>query len=147
MLNGGGVRRSNVLRSAALRVDVLSLLVEIDDTVAVWESDGKGTVDGLHLLTGRGWRPQDRSLIYDYAAQLQRWTVNATEPLGPQPRGSTCTARRARAAEPATPTAITMRASRRAYRRCGCRSRAVSVGVRRVLAAGAVRVAGAVVGL
>ena len=67
-LSGGVVRGSNALRTAPLRVNVLSLLIEIDGTVDSWESDGKSTVDRLHVLAGRDWRPMDTELMDDYSA-------------------------------------------------------------------------------
>ena len=68
------------------RGDVLALLVEIDAAVASWQPDGKGTVDRLRLLAGRGWRPQDCELIDDHCAQLERWTLTGTELLAETPR-------------------------------------------------------------
>ncbi len=47
---------------------------------------GKTTVDRLHQLTARGWRPQDCLAIDDYRAQLERWVLTAAELLAEHPR-------------------------------------------------------------
>ena len=80
--------RCGLARSTRLpcRGDVLDWLIEVDRTVAAWEPNGKGTVDRLHELAGRGFRPQDCELIDDYADDLQRWTLAATEILAPAVR-------------------------------------------------------------
>jgi hypothetical protein len=41
---------------------VLVLLCEIDTTVAAWEH-GKKTIDRLHQLAARDWRPMDCALM------------------------------------------------------------------------------------
>ncbi len=70
-----------------LRISVLDLLIAIDTTVRGWAPDEKGgTVDRLHALAGMAWRPQDASMIDDHVAQLQRWTLAATELLIPPVR-------------------------------------------------------------
>ncbi|HEX9176001.1 MAG TPA: hypothetical protein VF874_07870 [Mycobacterium sp.] len=61
-------------------------MVAIDGTVGSWEPHGKGTVDRLHQLAGRGWRPQDCAVLDDYSGQLQRWTLTAAELLAESPR-------------------------------------------------------------
>ena len=87
-LPGGARDRRGLARSTRLpcRGDVLDWLIEVDRTVAAWEPNGKGTVDRLHELAGRGFRPQDCELIDDYADDLQRWTLAATEILAPAVR-------------------------------------------------------------
>ena len=64
------------------RVDVLTLVVDIDTAVAAWEPGKGGTVDRLHALTGRGFRPQDYQLLDGYCDQLERWAIAAAELLG-----------------------------------------------------------------
>ncbi len=64
---------------------VLALLVEVDAVVASWEPDAVGTVDKLHKLIGRGWRPQDVSKLDSYSEQLEKWTADASELLGDAP--------------------------------------------------------------
>lgn len=61
---------------------VLTLLIEVDTTVASWEH-GEGTVDRLRVLVDRGWRPQDSGQIGRMCDELQRWTVSAAELLSP----------------------------------------------------------------
>lgn len=68
------------------RVDVLALLVEIDGAVAAWEPNAKTTLDRLHQLVARSWRPQDCAVMDDYCALLQRWVVDAAELIAPEPR-------------------------------------------------------------
>lgn len=65
------------------RTDVLVWLLEVDAAAAAWTPDGKGdTVERLHTLTARGWRPQDCGLIDGYCGQIERWGVAAAELLG-----------------------------------------------------------------
>ena len=59
---------------------ILQLLVEVDTAVCSW-TDGKGTVDRLHVLVDHGWRPQDCELIGDYGGQIERWTLAGAELL------------------------------------------------------------------
>lgn len=67
---------------APCRIDVLTLLVDVDTTVAGWEPDGKGTLDRLHQLSARTYRPQDCGLIEDYCAQIERWVLAGAELIG-----------------------------------------------------------------
>ncbi len=63
---------------APLSVAVLELLIELDRGVASWTPGVKGdTVDRLHELTQRGWRPQDTGLLDGYCDQLERWALAA----------------------------------------------------------------------
>ena len=65
------------------RVDVLALVVDIDTAVAGWEPEGKGgTVERLHTLTARGFRPQDCELLDGYCHTIERWVIAAAELLG-----------------------------------------------------------------
>jgi hypothetical protein len=64
------------------RLDALALCVEIDRAVSVMQPGKGGTVDRLHALTGRGWRPQDCQLLDGYCGQIERWVVAAAELLG-----------------------------------------------------------------
>jgi hypothetical protein len=67
------------------RTDVLALLVAIDRTVGSWEPNGKGTVDRLHQLAGRGWRPQDCALLENYCDEIGGWVLAAAEMLDERP--------------------------------------------------------------
>ena len=68
------------------RTDVLTLLIEIDTTVGRWQPHGKSTVERLHELAGRGWRPQDCGLLDGYCDRLRYWSLTGTELLGATPR-------------------------------------------------------------
>lgn len=86
-LRGALVARTARSRAVAgsrlpCRVDVLTLLVEIDRVASEWEPDGKGTVERLRQLAAHGWRPQDCELIDGYCGQIERWGVAAAELLG-----------------------------------------------------------------
>jgi len=78
-----GRRRVMAGSRAPCRTDVLVWLIEVDSTVAGWEPDSKGdTVERLHQLSARGFRPQDCGLIDDYCGQIERWVIGAAELLG-----------------------------------------------------------------
>lgn len=62
-------------------IAVLELLIAMDATVARWEPHAKSTVDRLHQLAARSFRPQDCGQIDGYCAQLQQWAVVAAELL------------------------------------------------------------------
>jgi hypothetical protein len=62
-----GTRRSLL----PCRVDVLALLIEIDQTVGGWAPDATGTIERLHQLAARGWRPQDCDLLAGYTDRLR----------------------------------------------------------------------------
>jgi hypothetical protein len=82
------VGRRHVLAGPRLpcRIDVLTLVVEVDTAVAGWTPDDKGgTVERLHTLTGRGFRPQDCAVLDGYSGQLERWVLRAAELLGDRP--------------------------------------------------------------
>lgn len=65
---------------------VLALLVEVDSVVAGWEPDAKSsTVDRLHRLVGRPWRPQDCSEIDGMCDQLEKWSTDMSELVGEAP--------------------------------------------------------------
>jgi hypothetical protein len=65
-------------------IAALAWLVDVDTTVAGWEY-GKGTIERLHQLAARGWRPMDCDLINGYSAQLERWSFTAEELLDEHP--------------------------------------------------------------
>jgi hypothetical protein len=87
-LRGAPVTRAAVYRRSKppCRFDVLALLVSIDAAVCSWEPDAKNTVERLHHLAGRGWRPQDCTLIDTYSGEIERWTLSAGELLTPELR-------------------------------------------------------------
>jgi hypothetical protein len=63
-LQGGTLpARRACMRNSRLpcRVDALTLLIEIDTTVGGWEPHGKTTVERLHEVAARGWRPLRRA--------------------------------------------------------------------------------------
>ncbi len=89
LAGGKPIGRGAAQRSRApCSIGVLALLVDIDTTVAAWESDATGTTERLHQLAERGWRPQDCDLLAGYCDRLQRWVVAAAELLGREPRVS-----------------------------------------------------------
>lgn len=66
---------------------VLASVIEIDATVTRWTPGEKGgTVERLHALTARGWRPQDVATIERHCEELARWTIAATGLLTPEAR-------------------------------------------------------------
>ena len=80
---GAGRRRAVPSSRMPCRTDVLVWLLEVDAAVAEWTPDGKGdTVDRLHTLTARGWRPQDCGLIDGYCELIEKWVLGAAELLG-----------------------------------------------------------------
>jgi hypothetical protein len=86
-LRGAVEHRSGVWRSVLpCRLDVLGWLVEVDAAVCSWEPDGKGTIQRLHQLAGRGWRPQDCGLVECYTGRIERWALVAGELLAETPR-------------------------------------------------------------
>jgi hypothetical protein len=87
-LRGAPVSRTTTYRRSKppCRFDVLALLVSIDAAVCTWEPDAKNTVERLHQLAGRGWRPQDCALIAGYCSEIERWTLSAAELLTPELR-------------------------------------------------------------
>ncbi len=68
------------------RTDILQLLIEIDSVVASWGPDKGGTVDRLHVLGAKGWRPQDCGLLARYTAEIRGWVVAGAELLAPEPK-------------------------------------------------------------
>lgn len=64
---------------------VLALLIDTDMTVAEWQPTGQGTVERLHRLRDKSWRPQDCGLLEAHTAQLARWAVTAAELLRDRP--------------------------------------------------------------
>jgi hypothetical protein len=84
-LRGQASNRTGARRSAPCRIDVLTLLIEVDVTVAGWEPHAKGTIDRLRALAGHRWRPQNCALLEDYCGQLQRWVLVGTELLDRRP--------------------------------------------------------------
>ena len=75
---GSSRGRATLSQRPLCRVDVLTLIVEVDAAVAEWETPS--TV--LHALARHGWRPQDCATIDDMCRQLERWNITAVEVLG-----------------------------------------------------------------
>ena len=70
---------------------VLALVADVDVTVASWQRDGDDTVERLHLLSDRRWRPPDVSTIDGYCRQLKGWTVRTAELAAPPiPQSEPC---------------------------------------------------------
>lgn len=67
---------------APCRTDVLTLVVEIDLTVAGWQPRGDGALARLHRLRDKPWTPEDCELVSQHAAQIRAWTLKAVELLG-----------------------------------------------------------------
>jgi hypothetical protein len=84
-LRGSKTGRTGVLRSAPCRIEILTLCVEIDTTVAGWEP-GKTTPDRLHQHAARSFRPQDCALIDAHCGRIERWVLSAAELLAEEPR-------------------------------------------------------------
>jgi hypothetical protein len=84
-LRGSKSGRTGALRSAPCRIEILTLCVEIDTTVAGWEP-GKTTPDRLHQHAARSFRPQDCALIDQHCGQVERWVLAAAELLAAEPR-------------------------------------------------------------
>ena len=78
---GGGVGGSRT----PCAVGALDVLVAVDCCVARWEPGKGDTVDRLHRLVGRGWRPQDCDVIDGMCRQLERWTLDAAQLVGDAP--------------------------------------------------------------
>jgi hypothetical protein len=64
---------------------VLTLLIDVDRAVAGWEPDAKGTVERLHQLVARGWRPCDTTAMGGYASRIEQWVIAAAELLDRRP--------------------------------------------------------------
>lgn len=54
--------------------------------VAGWEPHGKTTIERLHQLAARTWRPMDCDLIDGYSGTIEAWVVAGAELLAPAPR-------------------------------------------------------------
>jgi hypothetical protein len=77
-----GRRRAVPSSRMPCRTDVLALLCDIDQAVAGWEPDAKGTLERLHRLAGHGYRPQDYELLRGYCSAIEGWVLRAAELLG-----------------------------------------------------------------
>lgn len=64
------------------RIDVLSLLHDIDTTTAVWWPDAHNTRDRLAKMREQHWTPQDVERLTAYTTKLQQWTAGGAELLG-----------------------------------------------------------------
>ena len=84
-LTGSKSGRGGLVRSAPYRIEILTLCVEIDTTVAGWEP-GKTTPDRLHQHAARSFRPQDCALIDAHCGRIERWVLAAAELLAAEPR-------------------------------------------------------------
>jgi hypothetical protein len=84
-VRGSKTGRGGILQSAPCRIEILTLCVEIDTTVAGWEP-GKTTLDRLHQHAARSFRPQDCALIDVHCGRIERWVLTAAELLTAEPR-------------------------------------------------------------
>jgi hypothetical protein len=86
-LRGVPIARRGLLRPVLpCRLDALQWLIEVDRVVASWEPDAKGTLERLHQLAGRGWRPQDCAIIDCYTGRIEGWVLVAAELLADTPK-------------------------------------------------------------
>lgn len=73
----GGANHRTAEPQPPLWIDGVDLCREIDSTVKQWEPNAAGhhtpTVNRLHTLSGRKWRPQDVDTVTGYANDLRRW--------------------------------------------------------------------------
>jgi len=67
------------------RTDILTLVIDIDMTVAEWQPEGDGALDRLERLRQHSWAPADCELLDGYHLQLERWALAAVEFLGDKP--------------------------------------------------------------
>jgi hypothetical protein len=86
-LRGQAIRRHTTVNRSMLpcRADVLTWLIDVDNTVARWEPDAKTTIERLHRLAARTFRPQDCWLIDGYSRLLEWWVLSAGELLAEHP--------------------------------------------------------------
>jgi hypothetical protein len=84
-LRGSKSGRTGALRSAPCKVEILSWLIVVDQTVSGWEP-GKTTLNRLHQHAARSFRPQDCALIDAHSGQLERWAVEGERLLADAPR-------------------------------------------------------------
>lgn len=72
-----GVTRQPSEPQPPVWIDGLDLLVVIDNQTAKWQRNGIGprhiTVNRLHHIADRKWRPQDSDLITDIATRIKSW--------------------------------------------------------------------------
>lgn len=59
----------------------LTLIIEIDMTVAEWHPEGDGTLTRLHRLRDKSWTPEDCELLERHTTQIGKWTIMAVELL------------------------------------------------------------------
>jgi hypothetical protein len=87
LAGGRVVRRSSAHMSRLpCHTGILVWVCEVDAVVAGWEPHGKTTVDRLHQLAGRGFRPQDCELLDEYCSTIERWVLAAAELLDAAPK-------------------------------------------------------------
>jgi transposase InsO family protein len=88
----GALRSSMRYRTALFnsrspcRTDVLAWVIDVDRVVASWAPDKGDTVDRLHQLAARGWRPQDCAVIDCYTGRIEGWVLVAAELLADTPK-------------------------------------------------------------
>lgn len=70
---------------APCRTDILSMVIDVDMTVALWQPDGDGAVDRLHRLRDTRWTPEDCEQIAEHTTQIRSWACKAVELLGDRP--------------------------------------------------------------
>lgn len=82
--NQAGPRRVPDSR-APCNTAALTLIIEIDMTVAEWQPSGDGALDRLHRLRDVSFRPEDCELIDSHRRQIAKWILTGVELLGDKP--------------------------------------------------------------
>ncbi|MDT0223478.1 hypothetical protein [Gordonia sp. AC31] len=78
----GGTARS----MPPLWVDAADLITTIDRDIAALEPEPGTTIERLHRIADRGWRPQDVDHIDNLTAQITRWAQSIQDLLDPPKR-------------------------------------------------------------
>lgn len=80
-----GAGRAVPSSCAPLRVDVLTLLAEVDRVTAGWGVAQTDTPGRLRELAARRWTPEDADKLDAQADLLEKWAATAEELLGDAP--------------------------------------------------------------
>ncbi len=70
---------------APLRIDVLTLITEIDTTTARWNHTHQPAAEALRELATRTWTPDQTETVEDIADTIERWTTSAAQILNDAP--------------------------------------------------------------
>lgn len=80
-----GTARSAAASRAPLRIDVLTLIAEIDRTTATWNHNHDFTPAALRELAAHNWTPQETQTAEDLADTIEKWTLTAEQILNEAP--------------------------------------------------------------